>query len=196
MQGEEWIKQLKANLNSDIHFKEMLSGSSIAFNVPFLDALQKDFESTDKGYYKSHLYVELGQYYEQIRRYTDLFQRQKNIEILFFEDLTKDTNRFMNKVYDFLNLDPLQHHADEKENVSAMIKSDWLRQFNSKFRISKYIPKKLNTLLKKQLSTTKFPELSREDKFFLYSKYFKNDIENLESLLQADLSSWRYGEKQ
>jgi len=40
---------------------------------PFLEALQSDYAATRKGYGISRLYVELGLYAEQIKRYLDLF---------------------------------------------------------------------------------------------------------------------------
>jgi Sulfotransferase family len=42
----------------------------------FYDELMLDYKSQEKLYGRSQLYVELGMYYEQVKRYFDIFGRE------------------------------------------------------------------------------------------------------------------------
>lgn len=73
--------------------------------LPFYDAIEKDYKSSEKGYFISHLYVELGLYAEQIGRYVESFG-YKNIKVLIFEEFIKDPQIAVNDVLEFLGLEP------------------------------------------------------------------------------------------
>jgi hypothetical protein len=73
--------------------------------LPFYDAIEKDYKSSEKGYFISHLYVELGLYAEQIGRYIETFGF-KNIKVLIFEDFIKEPQTAVNDVLEFLGLEP------------------------------------------------------------------------------------------
>ena len=75
--------------------------------LPFYDAIDKDYKRSDKGYFISHLYVDLGLYSEQLRRYLDTFG-PKNVKILMFEEFIKDTKVAVNDVLEFLGLQPYE----------------------------------------------------------------------------------------
>jgi hypothetical protein len=72
---------------------------------PFYDAIVKDYNRSDKGYFHSHLYVDLGLYSKQVKRYLDTFG-PSNVKILFFEEFVKDTQTSVNEVLRFLGLEP------------------------------------------------------------------------------------------
>lgn len=72
---------------------------------PFYDAIVKDYNRSDKGYFHSHLYVDLGLYSKQTKRYLDTFG-PNNVKILIFEEFVKDTQASVNEVLRFLGLEP------------------------------------------------------------------------------------------
>jgi hypothetical protein len=72
--------------------------------LPFYDAIHKDYTRSDKGYFVSHLYVDLGLYGEQLRRYLNTFG-PKNVKILMFEEFIKDTQAAVSDVLQFLGLE-------------------------------------------------------------------------------------------
>ncbi len=72
--------------------------------LPFFDALQKDYNRVEKGWGLSRLYVELGMYSDQVKRYLDLFPRDQ-VKIIIFEEMTMDTPGTMREVFEFLRLD-------------------------------------------------------------------------------------------
>lgn len=49
--------------------------------------------------------LELGLYYEQVKRYLDVFPRE-NVHILFFEEYQKQPARMLKELFCFLNVDP------------------------------------------------------------------------------------------
>jgi len=69
-----------------------------------LDDIKNDFNSTKKGYFVSNMYVELSLYYNQVKRYLDVFPKEQ-ILVLRFEDLIKDRLNVLSKLCDFLNID-------------------------------------------------------------------------------------------
>jgi len=71
---------------------------------PFLDEVQKDYNATMKGWGITNLYVELGLYYEQIKRYFDVFTREQ-IHIILYDDLKNNTEKVCKKLFDFLSLE-------------------------------------------------------------------------------------------
>jgi hypothetical protein len=73
--------------------------------LPFYDAIVEDYSRSDKGYFHSHLYVDLGLYAKPVKRYLDTFG-PKNVKILIFEEFVKDTQGSVDDVLRFLGLEP------------------------------------------------------------------------------------------
>ncbi|MBF6569298.1 MAG: sulfotransferase [Candidatus Binataceae bacterium] len=57
---------------------------------PFFEALKDDWERDEKGWGITQMYVELGMYAEQIRRYIRVFGRDR-VLIVLFDDLKRST---------------------------------------------------------------------------------------------------------
>ncbi|MGH7814721.1 MAG: sulfotransferase [Candidatus Binataceae bacterium] len=98
---------------------------------PFLEALQADHAAPRKGYGISRLYVELGLYYEQIKRYLDLFgpDRVKTISFDRFGD--KAAGGLARELALFLGIDPpAQANAriERVENEFRVARFDWTRR--------------------------------------------------------------------
>ena len=49
-------------------------------------------------------FVELGYYFQQVKRYLDVFGKE-NVGVYLFDDLALDSQYVLNKVYDFLEID-------------------------------------------------------------------------------------------
>jgi hypothetical protein len=79
---------------------------------PFLQALQEDFGRPRKGWGISRLYVELGLYAGQVRRYLASFT-ERNVLVLFFEEFSADTKSALRRVWDFLELEAPASGQDE-----------------------------------------------------------------------------------
>ncbi|AWW30605.1 hypothetical protein DN752_10990 [Echinicola strongylocentroti] len=84
--------------------------------MPFYEALQRDYSLPDheKGWNKSHLYVELGFYYDQVMRYYNVLPTEQ-IKLIKFEDFVKDIHTGMEDLYKFLKVSPHSFQQLDKE---------------------------------------------------------------------------------
>ncbi len=71
--------------------------------LPFYEALIDDYYNSSKLFGEGHLYVELGLYSEQVKRYLQTFGRDQ-ILILLFPDLRRDPAKVLKRTLDFLGL--------------------------------------------------------------------------------------------
>ena len=102
-------------------------------NLPFHEALREDRNQRKKGWSVSHLYVELGLYAEQVRRYLEAFGSDR-VLILMFEELTKSALNGKSVVANVLrflglNIAPLRE-IDTRlaENGFAAARWSWTRR--------------------------------------------------------------------
>jgi Sulfotransferase family len=74
-------------------------------SLRFYDALVEDMKRTDEAWAISHFYVGKGCYAKQVRRYLEVFGRDR-VKIVLFDDLKRDPGAKMREVVRFLGLDP------------------------------------------------------------------------------------------
>lgn len=138
-------------------------------------------------------YLSKSMYYEQVKRYIDLFGRDQ-VFVGIFEELFNKESLNLQPIFDFLEIPPFEYSMIHS-NPSVLNKSN--RSFNllsaAKRKVDQFIPKaitqKLAGSIKKQI--TKAPEkLTREDCIHLNQTYFIEDIHKTEELLNVDLSIW------
>ncbi len=75
-----------------------------AESLPFHRALRTDLARPRKGLGVSHMYVELGQYAAQVRRYLQVFGPER-VHLLLFDDLRSSARHALAGVCRFLGLD-------------------------------------------------------------------------------------------
>lgn len=176
------------------------------------------YDSFEEAVNKDDFLVGMGYYYKQLKRYYDLFP-EENILVLFYEDLKEPPEEFIQKVYRFVGAEPsdfITSSVDEKANPTGeklvKAKFPWLdsiiyRIGNSIDRESKtYIlcdkiglrklrNKVLSLHHEKQKSQSKNKkrresEITPEVESKLRD-FYKEDINNLEGLIDKDLSHWK-----
>lgn len=87
------------------HYKmDYIAGRQINDNL--IDGVLTDYNSKGKGYCRSHLYIELSLYYQQIKRYLKIFDKNQ-VLILNFEDLITDLDLTMSRIFRFLEVESL-----------------------------------------------------------------------------------------
>jgi hypothetical protein len=160
--------------------------------ISFIEAIKKDYGAKEKGIGTSILYVEKGLYYEQVKRYFDLFGR-KLVKVLIFEEFTKNRYEKVKEVLEFLDID-----ADPQKNIDETFHEFFLpRNPISHSIVASTKAAKLATLLPESTlkmnlrryllgSSLDKPEISEEAKMFL-ADIFKDDVKHLESLLGRSL---------
>lgn len=161
----------------------------------FRDAVVSDINKVKKGWGQTHLYIELGQYYEQVKRFMDIFE-PKNIKILLHDDFKKSPEKLVKDVFSFLDIADKTAEIDflERHNKAELPKSRMIQKVEKLPIIQKiladFIPGNLRRKLKRRFySTDNLPKLTDADRKFL-RHYFSEDIQKLSKLINRDLSHW------
>ena len=163
-----------------------------------VDLEYKDIIFNTKPHEKMHLYfqqyVELGLYFNQVKRYIDLFGKDR-VKIYLNEDLRSDLGAVIDDLYVFLQLDKSEKPNLEKQHntftmpnnrlIAQLYKSHFIRGALSKIVPEKLKEKALNTFFNK----TEKPTLSDAERARLHEIY-DEDIKQLALLIDRDLSHW------
>ncbi len=170
------------------HFLMDLIGGVLE-SKDFIKEVKKELQDKPKKHRQNHMYIEFGLYSEQIKRYLDTFPRE-NILIVFQDELNRDTQKIMDDVFDFLNLEPIEINIEKRENTSKVPKSFRLNNFMMKFVFLRdLIPQEIKDKVKSLLQSSHKPKMSSAEREYML-EYFKKDIKELEKLLDKDLSRW------
>lgn len=138
--------------------------------------------------------LEIGLYYEQVKRYLDLFPKA-NVFIRFYEDLRDRPAQFVSELLEFLNVNPdfaidrsqryLQPRIPRHIASSDVLKRTGLWQFAKKITPPSVLPQ-LRRLAFAPHSALK---MDRRDREYLIG-YYREDVRKLSSLLNRDLEKW------
>jgi Sulfotransferase domain len=167
----------------------------------FYDELMRDYNSKEKVWGVSGLYIEFDMYYEQVKRYLDQFGKEQ-VKIILFEEFIHHPRENVNEVLSFLGVNHRVTDADvnKQHNPFLVPRSTlslwvyaffrWVRSRNIKFyKVLKLLPDSLTEsqvekfLLKKAQKT--LPE-TQAMKFL--QEVYREDIIKLEALLGRSLS--------
>jgi hypothetical protein len=159
----------------------------------FLTAIQQDQAKDDKGWGSSELFIDLGLYTAQIKRYFDLFG-EKQVNIMFMEDLQSNPKAFYDSLCEFLKIDKQDpFYKSVKSNSALAPRYPTLNKFLVKFGLKQFVkqisPLILVKLLKGLVFNSEVPKLTTIEKKFIL-KYYKKEIEKLALLLNRDLKHW------
>jgi len=173
-------------------FYKLHRGNSIIDQMSFEQALEKE-----------SVYVETGLYGKHLANYLEYFDRDQ-ILFLIFEDLISEPTRELNRIFEFLgveppvDLDPSQYHTNE----SATRRSNRLHKFAFRFSqwliehgLSKVLEllrgagahKLLNRINAAPVKSESMNEKTRAELVSI----FQDDIVKLERLFDVDLSRWK-----
>ena len=159
----------------------------------FLDAIKEDQSIEEKGWGITHLYVELGQYYEQVKRYLDVFPRNQ-VQIMMYDDFKINAEFFFNQLFFFLEVSPKIIDGNKKINVAGIPKYPLINNIIKKSRINTITNKLLSSDKKQKIklmltNNTNLPSLTLDDRKAL-KNYYVNDVKMLENIIEIDLSRW------
>lgn len=162
--------------------------------LPFYEALREDYASPEKGWWISHLYVELGLYCEQVARYMDCFG-QENVLVLLFEEFVSDVGSTLTQVARFLNIDPTQVSGidyREKHNVYVIPRkgiAEFALRIPKLKRLGKRLfPEKTKHFLRDKVlfRRAQRPPIERQAANFL-QRIYKPEVICLEKLINRKL---------
>ncbi len=160
----------------------------------FIDALKRDMAKPMKGWGISNVYFEIGLYYEQVKRYLEVFPKNQ-VKIILYDDYRNNAAKVLKEICEFLSINPAFEFEFSKEHNKAMLPKSsavtlMMKQRGLKNFVKDFFPKSLKKNLKKIFFTEKnLPKLSTDDRKYLVELY-KTDIQNLSKLINRDLSNW------
>jgi len=176
------------------HYRMNLwTGNSNEFD--FLKALEDDFDHDPKVWGNAHLYTEIGMYYEQVKRYLDLFDKE-HVKIIFTEDMKRDAAGVIRELYEFIGVtsdftpDTSTQYNEvftpKYKNLTWVLNKSGIRPLMKKFSPS-FIKKMVVKMFYKGKSDK--GEIATAAKAFLVRK-LEQDVKQLGLLLNKDLSNW------
>jgi len=147
------------------------------------------------GWHANYYYYHRGLYSEQVKRYLDVFGKDK-VMILLFQDLVNDPIDSCQKAFAFLGVDDsfvpeikVHNPAGEIMNVPRFWQDLGLFQKTMSFVFSRNLIKKLPHLLRNINNRERQP-VNPETARRLRDR-FHDDICRLEQLIGKDLSAWK-----
>lgn len=164
----------------------------------FTQALQEEKIRIQKNWVPIYYYQQMGFYYNQVKRYFDIFDREQ-IKVYLYEDFSANPMSILQDTFQFLGVDDtFTPNVLERHNVSGIPKNKVLNNFivnphPIKDIFKPFLPKSLRqgliVGLKNRRSLDKPPPMSAEVRKQLIDVY-RDDILRLQDLLQRDLSIW------
>lgn len=175
------------------HYLMDLSSGYVPYGQSFQEALDEDLKRSQKGWGKSHLYVELGMYFEQVQKYLDIFER-KNVNICLYDDFKNDPAGIVKDMYKFLAIDAsFKVDCGKKYNVSQLPKNELFSKvvvfYKQHAVLHALVSSKMKGFLKKVVLTNRTFVISAFTRSCLLKK-FEDDILKLGELINRDLSVW------
>ena len=159
-----------------------------------LKEIAADQAKAIKGWGVSHLYLEVGAYYAQVKRYFDLFPKEQ-IKVMFYDDYKLDPKAAMRDLFTFLGVDPaFEPDMSQRYNEAGMPRfgklNYWLTQIGVYGLVKRLFSAGLKEKLKSLIYTRKnIPTIQPEEKAWLV-EYYKVDVQNLSKLINKDLNHW------
>jgi hypothetical protein len=174
------------------HWAMDLRGNDV-YRKSFVGAIEDDLAKKEKGWGKNHLYIELGLYYEQVKRYLEVFP-EKHILILRYDDLKCNSQSFVTELFDFLEIAHLDIDTNKRYNSASIPLypkfTSLIKQIRLNHLATKMLPKTWKNNITKAMSNNEnLPKLSKND-IDAIKKYFIDDINKLEKLINWDLFAW------
>lgn len=166
----------------------------------FLQAIESESWRIKNGWWWGFHYIQASLYYEQIKRYLNLFDRNQ-IKFYLFKELKDNFESLLGDIYQFLEIESISTHSRlETYNYNStgipanQFLDGLIRESNPVKRIYQtLIP---NKSIRKQitnkincLNPLKKPYLTKDVREELLPR-FRDDICQLQDLIDKDISSW------
>ena len=170
---------------------------------PFARALQEEPERIRKNWNPVWYFKTMGFYYEQVKRYFDLFGRNQ-VHVYLYEDFQKEQLRFIKRILEILGVDSsFVPDTSKRAKTSYVPKNPAWERFLHKTRIrvqfsEKHFPKRIRWRVHKVAefidrvgrSNRMLPPPVPDDVRVSLLEDYREDILKLQDLLGRDLSHW------
>ena len=160
----------------------------------FREHIEQAASGTRREISALHPFLELGLYYEQVKRYLDLFPRE-NIRIYWYEEAWRQPGQLLADLFRFLNVDPtfvpdttkraLERRAPRLVPVVYLLKKYELWEPLRRVIPAALRPGMRSAIFRRRTSLV----MDGRDREYLIG-YYGEDIQKLASLLDRDLGAW------
>lgn len=162
----------------------------------FEEALDAEERRAAEGAEWDFLYAGAGFYAAQLRRWLRFFPRER-IFVGIFDDMVADPRAYMRAIHEFLGVDPSFVPAvEERHNVTrapgnAALHRMLVRPSRAKEALKAVLPEGVRSRLAsiREWNMRSPPPMKPDTRARLVER-FRDDIRDLESIAQRDLSAW------
>ena len=152
--------------------------------------------------YLRHSYVQQGLYSKMLQRYLKYFSLDNFLFISFEDEFLERRDLVIKRILEFLEVDStILLNVDIRSNPASkerskilkriMKKTGWWRVFIKRIIPSLKIRQIIrNNIQRANISISTPPRLGQLERQRVYNSYFRDDIHNLEEILDRDLSHW------
>lgn len=161
----------------------------------FLEEIKRDESLSPRGWGITFNYLEMGNYYSQLKRVYDFFPKDQ-VAIYLYDDYKFDKKSVMKDMYAFLGVDTnFFPETDKKVNEAGLPRFKYLNYFIAqtgflrKWARSVLGERGKKIVSKMMYSADNLPKITSEEREYLIN-YYREDVEKLSSLLGKDLSHW------
>ena len=167
----------------------------------FEEALSREENRISAGLPYGFHYTGMGLYYNQVKRYFDIFDKE-NVLVLLFDELKSDPALFYEKINCFMGIKPLtSFNTSKKVNKSGAARSKLIMRVLNDDSFLKKMVKRIVPKDKQRHVSGFLKDLNISNKKILMKtgtknrlkEFFHDDIMKLESCINKDLSSWLNG---
>ena len=163
--------------------------------LSFEDALRVESERIAQGWYWGR-YRDYGYYYAQLKRYFDLFPRER-IRVYAYDDLVADPRAVVRDLLAYLGVDPdVSMDLSGRPNVSGILANPlwrllWARTNGVRALLRPHLPRELRHRVGDFFASRRMirPKLQEETRRVLTEGY-RDDILRLQDLIDRDLAAW------
>jgi hypothetical protein len=175
--------------NESLSFTEAISDKERAYRKT------GEFGRKCKGWWCSFLYIERAMYYEQVKRYLDIFGTE-GVCLLTFEEFIKSPNETLDSVTSFLGLDINDFDTRKIKNAGGRLRSKFIRDaiyLREYSFLRKIIPPAARHKIRcfvRDLNKSATKESMTQKERGQLRKLFHDDVERLGGLINSDFSVW------
>lgn len=194
----------------DRAYSHYLHSQRDAFETaPFEKALEQEEEllaqiNLEKEYVKKlkYSYRSEGLYAQQITSLLEVFPKAQMRCYIFEKDFVTDKSEMVSNILSFLEVENLPLELNMQTNAASVARIKGLKKFMKRETLISKLAKKIipsfeyrqqirNFIQERNNKVQKPIALRPEVRKKLYERYFKQDVEQLEELLQMDLTIWK-----
>lgn len=160
----------------------------------FIREVEADYQRANKGWGVSKLYLELGLYSEQIRRFKQHFPSNK-LHIIIYDDYRSDPDGTMAALCRFLGIDEqIGLDTSRRYNDAGVPRFRYLNHLLTQAgvinAVKRLVPDQFKNAGKSFLYSRKaLPKMSADARTYL-ADFYREDVKQLSELLGRDMSFW------